>query len=81
MLIYLTPSFEKSWFSVVINIDTIGNISYLLKIYLSNALSLNIFYKQFIKVLSMMNDELLENIFITNNYSKETRRLTGIHFV
>lgn len=81
MLIYLTPSFEKSWFSVVINIDTIGNISYLLKIYLSNALSLNIFYKQFIKVLSMMNDELLENIFITNNYSKETQRLTGIHFV
>lgn len=42
---------------------------------------LTFFYKQFIKVLSMMNDELLENIFITNNYSKETRRLTGIHFV
>ena len=48
---------------------------YLDEKYFSNALSVNIFYRKTIKVLTMNNNELLKNLAISCNHSEETQRI------
>ena len=48
---------------------------YLDEKYFSNALSVNIFYRKIIDVLTMNNNELLKNLAISCNHSDETQRI------
>ena len=48
---------------------------YLDEKYFSNALSVNIFYRKIIEVLTMNNNELLKNLAISCNHSEETQRI------